>query len=65
MDEKTGIYRWTSPSGKSYIGQAFNLGRKNEFLRNPFQSVYTSANSAIDNAIGKTDTCKGYKWKYK
>lgn len=33
MDAKTGIYRWTSPSGKSYIG--------------------------------KTDTCKGYKWKYK
>lgn len=51
MDAKTGIYRWTSPSGKSYIGQAFNLERrKNEFLRNPFQSVYTSANSAIDNA---------------
>lgn len=48
---KSGIYMWTSPEGKSYVGQAINLQRrKTEFLRNPNKKIYTSANSAIDNA---------------
>lgn len=35
MDMKSGIYMWTSPSGKSYIGQAVNLVyRHNKFISN-------------------------------
>ena len=34
MNKKTGIYMWTSPSGKSYIGQSVDLQkRKGAFLR--------------------------------
>lgn len=50
----TGIYKWTSPSGKSYIGQAVNLERrKKEFTLNPFTYTYTSNDSAIDKARKK------------
>lgn len=39
---KSGIYMWTSPSGKSYIGQATDLNkRKNEFIR--FSNRYAGA----------------------
>ena len=34
MEKKSGIYMWTSPSGKSYIGQSVDLQkRKGAFLR--------------------------------
>ena len=34
MERKSGIYMWTSPSGKSYIGQSVDLQkRKGTFLR--------------------------------
>ena len=34
MERKSGIYMWTSPSGKSYIGQSVDLQkRKGAFLR--------------------------------
>lgn len=57
----SGIYKWTSPSGKSYIGQAVNLRRrKNDFLR--FKDEYTSKGSAIDNARRKYN--KVEDWKY-
>lgn len=47
-----GIYKWTSPSGKYYIGQAVNLKRRyNDFLN--FKRLYTSKGSAIDNAREK------------
>jgi hypothetical protein len=50
----SGIYMWTSPSGKVYIGLANNLEkRKKMFLRDPFKSKYTSPNSKIDNARRK------------
>jgi group I intron endonuclease len=50
----SGIYKWTSPSGKCYIGLASNLERrKREFLTNPINYIYTSRNSAIDNARRK------------
>lgn len=49
---ETGIYKWTSPSGKFYIGQAVNLKRRyNDFVN--FNRTYTSAGSAIDNARNK------------
>ena len=39
MNMKSGIYMWTSPSGKSYIGQSVNLQkRKGAFLR--FGNIY-------------------------
>lgn len=59
----TGIYKWTSPSGKSYIGQAINLERrKKEFTYNPFNYVYTSNDSAIDRARKKYNDFT--QWKY-
>ena len=48
----SGIYRWTSPSGKSYIGQAINLKKRKREFRRP-NSVYTSKGSKIDNARKK------------
>lgn len=46
-----GIYKWTSPSNKSYIGKSVDLEkRKKEFERNKF---YTVKNSKIDNARHK------------
>ena len=39
MERKSGIYMWTSPSGKSYIGQSVDLQkRKGAFLR--FGDIY-------------------------
>jgi len=59
----TGIYKWTSPSGKYYIGQAINLERRyKEFTTNPFNYVYTSEGSAIDNARRKYSDFT--KWNY-
>ena len=50
MKKKSGIYMWTSPSGKSYIGQAVDLDkRKSNFLS--FGTRY--AGSKIDNARRK------------
>lgn len=62
----SGIYKWTSPSGKSYIGQAVNLKRRsNEFLN--FEREYTSKRnglnlSAIDKARKKYNSAE--LWKY-
>lgn len=59
----TGIYKWTSPSGKSYIGQAVNLERrKKEFICNPFNYIYTSNDSAIDRARKKYNDFS--QWQY-
>ena len=59
----SGIYKWTSPSGKVYIGLANDLKRrKKEFLTNPFNYVYTSYNSAIDNARRKYPNFT--QWQY-
>lgn len=61
--ENTGIYKWTSPSGKYYIGQAIDLRRrKKEFITNPFNYNYTSENSAIDKARRKYSDFT--KWSY-
>ena len=58
---KSGIYKWTSPSGKYYIGQAVNLKRRyNDFLN--FNRTYTSKGSAIDNAREKYNTSNS--WNY-
>lgn len=62
----SGIYKWTSPSGKSYIGQAINLKRRcNEFLN--FDREYTSKRNdsnltAIDKARKKYNSAE--LWKY-
>lgn len=62
----SGIYKWTSPSGKSYIGQAVNLKhRSNEFLN--FEREYTSKRNdlnltAIDRARKKYNCAE--LWKY-
>lgn len=54
---------WTSPSGKVYIGLATDLKRrKKEFLTNPFNYVYTTYDSAIDNARRKYSDFS--LWKY-
>lgn len=59
MDMKSGIYMWTSPSGKSYIGQSVNLiDRHREFVR--FDQRY--AGSRIDNARKKYNNESD--WKY-
>lgn len=60
---RSGIYKWTSPSGKSYIGQAVNLQRRNkEFTTNPFNYTYTSTDSAIDRARRKYNNFE--EWSY-
>lgn len=60
---ESGIYKWTSPSGKSYIGQAINLNRRyKEFTTNPDNYVYTSVDSAIDRARRKYRNFT--EWKY-
>lgn len=58
----TGIYQWTSPSGKSYIGQAINLKKRWREFRKP-NSFYTSKGSKIDNARSKYKDFS--KWEYK
>lgn len=59
----TGIYMWTSPSGKSYIGQAQDLySRKKDFLLDPCNHNYTSNNSKIDKARRKYTNFN--EWKY-
>lgn len=60
MERKSGIYMWTSPSGKSYIGQSVNLQkRKCAFLR--FGDIY--GGQKINRARKKYNN-KRY-WKYK
>ncbi|MCD7712097.1 MAG: GIY-YIG nuclease family protein [Firmicutes bacterium] len=62
--KNTGIYRWTSPSGKYYIGQAIDpQRRKKEFTTNPFNYTYTSNDSAIDRARKKYPNFND--WEYK
>lgn len=59
MKKKSGIYMWTSPSGKSYIGQAVNLKKRyNSFLR--FNKNYSGdkVNNARKKYNNKSD------WKY-
>ena len=60
MEMKSGIYMWTSPSGKSYIGQSVNLQkRKCAFLC--FGDIY--GGQKINRARKKYNN-KRY-WKYK
>ena len=56
----SGIYKWTSPSGKSYVGQAINLKKR----ARQFKTVkyYTNNGSAIDNARSKYNDFT--KWQY-
>ena len=59
MEKKSGIYMWTSPSGKSYIGQAVNLKKRyNSFLR--FNKNYSG--DKINNARKKYNNESD--WKY-
>jgi group I intron endonuclease len=59
----TGIYKWTSPSGKFYIGLATDLKRRHrEFTTNPNNYIYTSIDSAIDKARRKYPDFS--KWRY-
>ena len=57
---KSGIYKWTSPNGKYYIGQTTNLKKKME-TRKP-KTLYSSKGSAIDNARTKYNDFS--KWNY-
>ena len=60
MEMKSGIYMWTSPSGKSYIGQSVNLvDRRREFVR--FDQYY--AGHRINNARKKYNNESD--WEYK
>jgi group I intron endonuclease len=58
-----GIYKWTSPSGKSYIGQAINLKKRWREFRRPSNIYYTSKGSAIDNARAKYPDYDN-QWQY-
>lgn len=58
-NKKSGIYMWTSPSGKSYIGQTTDLDRRyNAFLR--FDKHY--AGDKIDKARRKYNNAD--EWTY-
>ena len=58
---KSGIYCWTSPSGKQYVGLAKNLEvRKRAFLK--FYKDYTGGASKIDIARKKYNSED--KWSY-
>lgn len=60
MKMKSGIYMWTSPSGKSYIGQSVNLvDRHREFVR--FNKSYSGI--TINRARKKYNNIND--WKYK
>ena len=60
MEKKSGIYMWTSPSGKSYIGQTVNLKKRyNSFLR--FNKNYSG--DKINNARKKYNNERD--WEYK
>jgi group I intron endonuclease len=59
--KNSGIYRWTSPSGKSYIGKAINLKKRRKEFQRP-NSPYTGWGSAIDNARKKYKDFT--KWHY-
>lgn len=60
---RSGIYKWTSPSGKSYVGQAVDLDRRyREFKYSLNAKPYTKLGSAIDNARHKYSDFES--WKY-
>ena len=63
LQGKSGIYMWTSPSGKSYIGLAKNLGiRHKDFRCATDRRRYAGRNSLIDKARIKYPY---NEWKYK
>ena len=63
LQGKSGIYMWTSPSGKSYIGLAKNLGsRHKDFRCATGRRKYAGKNSLIDKARMKYPY---NEWKYK
>ena len=60
MKKKSGIYMWTSPSGKSYIGQSVDLVKRHrEFVR--FNKSYSGI--TINRARKKYNNIND--WKYK
>ena len=60
MEKKSGIYMWTSPSGKSYIGQSVDLVKRHrEFVR--FNKSYSGI--TINRARKKYNNIND--WKYK
>ena len=60
MEKKSGIYMWTSPSGKSYIGQSVDLVKRyNNFISN----CINYGGEKINRARKKYNN-KRY-WKYK
>ena len=51
---KTGIYMWTSPSGKKYVGLSDNLGNRHKDFRCASDNrAYAGINSIIDKARKK------------
>ena len=60
MERKSGIYMWTSPSGKSYIGQSVNLQRRKCAF---FRFGVSYGGQKINRARKKYNN-KRY-WKYK
>ena len=60
MERKSGIYMWTSPSGKSYIGQSVDLVKRyNNFISNCVDYGGEKINRARKKYNNKSD------WKYK
>lgn len=60
--DKVGIYMWTSPSNKKYVGYSDNLGSRHKDFRCASKNrTYTGTNSYIDRARAKY----AYReWKY-
>ena len=51
---KSGIYMWTSPSGKKYVGLSDNLGNRHKDFRCASDNrAYAGINSIIDKARKK------------
>lgn len=60
LEGKSGVYMWTSPSGRCYIGQSVDLGRRHKEFRT--DSKYAGQGSIIDAARQKYSYSM---WEYK
>lgn len=62
LSKISGVYRWTSPSGRCYIGQTVDLGNRHKDFRCASESrCYAGKNSVIDKARQKYSY---QEWKY-
>ena len=60
-NKKSGIYCWTSPSGRQYVGQTIDLQRRMDDFLN-FNKKYSSESSGIEKARQKYNSPS--EWEY-